>query len=636
MAAAHWTPEYAQQVKAAFYEFLNHVEIKSKEAEESWIILGHNLYGAQTTVIDAIFDGLGRDVHDFKVLKSRQLGVSTIIRALMLFWLGMFVMNGALVFDSSTHLDEGRQELIDMLERLPAKFKFPRKARDNRYSLSLHNKSRVNLVAAGVKETKGSGALGAGSAVAMTHRSELSNYGNTKGLESFRHSQARKNPNRLFIDESTARGYNIWHDIWEEAKLDPHSICIFCGWWSHPDQKIDFDDPDYDRFGTYPCTKTEIQKIMEVKKLYGHDITPQQLAWIRREMNPSAEMSGDADADFDGTAERKQEQPWTEDDAWQQSGAVFFDPEKLKNQYDKNVSRKYRSYSYYAGVEFTDFRVGPAPNAKSVQLKVWEEPVEGSVYVIAADPAYGHSEKSDRSCAQVLRCYADGVDQVAEYAWPLIDTRQFAWVVASLEGWYGGETSIVYRILEINGPGEAVFNELQGLRKQIQFGYFGNDLKERGLENIQRNVRNYIYTRSDSMHPGHSYQFKTQNQLKVAVLNRLKDFTNNGLLRIRSADTVEEMRTVTQEGDSIEAQGNAKDDRVISLALGLRCWEERARIPMMRAKRTRDKEAASRRLTILDQVTLYNQSQFESFLAGKSLARRRAAIASRREKWRHG
>ena len=76
---------------------------------------------------------------------------------------------------------------------------------------------------------------------------------------------------------------------------------------------------------------------------------------------------------------------------------------------------------------------------------------------MAADVAFGHSEYNDRSAVQVLRCFADGIDQVAEYAWPLIDSRQFAWVIASLEGWYAGDKSEVYRIIEINGPGEATW-----------------------------------------------------------------------------------------------------------------------------------------------------------------------------------
>ena len=634
-----WTPSFAQEVKEQFYAFLERVEIKSKESSESWMSLRkENLYGAQITVIDAIFDGLGRDIHDFKILKSRQLGVSTIIRALMLFWLGKFVMNGSLVFDSTSHLTDARSELVDMLERLPEKFKFPRKVGDNRYALTLDNKSRVNLVAAGVKESKGSSALGAGSAIAMAHRSELSNYGNISGMESFRHSMARKNPNRLFVDESTARGFNYWEEVWREAKKDHHCICIFCGWWSHPDQKIDRDDPDFQKYGTYPCTKDEIIKIRTVKAQYGHDITPEQLAWVRREMDPTAieEDVGDTEVEFSGTPERVQEQPWTEQEAFQQTGSKFFDSEALTNQSNKNISHKFKAYSYTTGIEFTDFRVHAAPNAKSIQLKVWEEPVEESVYVVAADVAFGHSEKNDRSAVQVLRCFADGIDQVAEYAWPLIDSRQFAWVIASLEGWYAGDKSEVYRIVEVNGPGEATWRELTSLRHQLRFGYFGKAGEERGLARIQQNVRNYIYTRSDSMHQGQAMMWKTTQQLKVAIFERCRDFTNNGQLRIRSSDTVAEMRTVTRDGDSIEAGGSAKDDRIFSMCLGVRCWDERTRRGLITAKRTREFEAARRRMSVQDQFNLYNERQFVSFLNGQGVARRRAIQAARKQSWRSG
>lgn len=997
---ASWTPDYSQEVKAQFYAFLSFVEIKSKESAESWMrMTRENLYGAQVTVIEKIFEGLGEDRHHFLVLKSRQLGVSTIIRALMLFWLGKFPMTGTLCFDSSQHLADARAELVDMLERLPEKFKFPRNVGNNRYALTLDNKSRVNLVAAGVKESKGANALGAGSAIAMAHRSELSNYGNIAGMESFRHSMARRNPNRLFVDESTARGFNYWKECWDEAALDTDCVRIFCGWWSHDSQFIERDHPDFERYGIQPCTREEIIKIRAVKAQYGHEITPEQLAWIRKEMNPGAATDGDAEPDFTGTSERIQEQPWcvtaetrvgtdfgmiqikdaaegmvgtlgrieksgptgtapiwratthlgyqvrgtgnhplittgheqvrldeslgrtvilqppcfsnqlcsvewqdgpvvsnvlitpdfarlaglymgdgsiqggsknggagyfaiacdkkdqdvvdecvrlvkdifgidspvrqqgktgcvelrvgsrlivetfrklglarndtgptmrkvhvpefifrspkhvvkeflsglfeadgfnsydtyrcalfskwpafiadvqrlllgfgitsrsvsaakkhpdghsftgnqlelraaeaisfneqigflserkksrhankpqyepgrvvhqrrpitlqdkvvdvvdegvtepvynltvegdhlfdangilthnTEQEAFQQTGSVFFDPGALTDQSNKNVSRKFKTYSYVTGTEFTDFRVFPAPNQKSVQLRVWEEPVEESVYIVAADVAFGHSEYNDRSAVQVLRCFADGIDQVAEYAWPLIDSRQFAWVIASLEGWYAGDKSEIYRIIEINGPGEATWRELTSLKQQLRVGYFGKAGEERGLARIQQNVRNYIYTRSDSPGQGHSYMWKTTGQLKVAIFERLRDFTNNGMLRIRSQETLEECRTITRDGDSIEAQGSAKDDRVFSLALGVRAWDERARRPLINAKRTREFEQARRRLSIQDQFHMYNTNQFETFLSGQSTARRRALQAARRQSWRSG
>lgn len=614
-------PVRAKELEAAFYDFLNHCSIKSKENSD-WIILGENLYDAQIRVITAIFEGLGRGIHDFKVLKSRQLGVSTIIRALMLFWAGIFYLTGALVFHKTEALNDARTELIDMLERMPDRYRFPRKKSSNRFSLSLDNRSRIAMMSAGEKETKGSNSLGASFAISLAHRSELCSYGNKAGLEAMRHSMARTNPNRLFVDESTARGRNLWHDIWNDAKKDPDCICIFIGWWSHPAQRIERNTPSFEKYSRYPMTEEEKYKCRIVKERYGHDITAEQLCWIRKEMDLDADEDDPERKDFSGDPIRKQEQPWYEEEAWQSTNAAFFDPEKINDQANKWANNKYTAYMFEAGFEFTDFRAIKAPNQRSVQLKVWEEPVEDSVYIVAADPAYGINEHNDRSCVQVLRCFSDGLDQVAEYAWPLVDTQQLAWVMAALEGWYAGEKSEVYRIIEINGPGEGVYRELRQLKQKIQFQYFGNTLAQRGLTNIQRNVRDYLYQRSDSMTPGHSLQFRTHSQVKVAIMERLRDHTNSGVLRVRSHETLNEMCDITREGDTIGADGSDHDDRVLALALGARQWEEGPRRRLMAAKRTREAEVARRRMSTVDMVKSFGEHQLATFLAGRDAARR--------------
>lgn len=628
-----WGKHRADEVKAAFYEFLNHCEVKSKE--KGWIILGHHLYDAQTRVIEAIFGpkGLQIGVHDFKVLKSRQLGVSTIIRALMLFWSGMFELTGALVFHKTDALTEARAELLDMLERMPDSYRFPRKKSSNRFSLSLDNRSRIAMMAAGEKETKGSNSLGASFAISLAHRSELCSYGNRSGLEAMRHSMARTNPNRIFVDESTARGRNLWHEIWMEAKDNPECLCIFIGWWSHPGQRIERGTPAFEKYTRFPLSDDEKHKIKVVKERYGHEIEIEQLAWIRKEMDLDAGEDDPEKVDFSGDPLRVQEQPWFEDEAWQLTASAFFDPAKLNDQANRYATNKFSAYMFMAGFEFTDFQAIKAPNMRSVQLKVWEEPVEDSIYVIGTDPAYGINENNDRSCVQVVRAYSDGLDQVAEYAWPLIDAAQLAWVIAALEAWYAGERSEVYRIIEINGPGEATYRELRSLKQKIQHAYFGNTLAERGLTNIQRNVRDYFYQRTDSLNPGQSLMFKTHSQTKIAIMERLRDFTNNGVLRVRSHALLEEMADITREGDSIGADGSDHDDRVLALALCARQWEEGPRRRLMAAKRTREFEVAKRRMSTIDMTRAYNENQFGNFLAGRDARRRAELIAMQGRRW---
>jgi len=628
-----WGTARAEATKAAFYEFLNHCRITSKESSEA-IVLGHHLYDSQIRVIDAVFAGLAIGKHDFKVLKSRQLGISTIVRALMLFWAGIFEVKGALVFHTREALDDARLELLDMLANMDPKYRFPRKQAANATSITLANKSRVGMLAAGVKETKGANALGAGRGLSLVHRSELCSYGNAAGLESMRHSLARVNPNRLFIDESTARGANLWKDIWDEALLDDDCVCVFVGWWSHPDQRAARGSATFEKYSKFPLTDDEKRKIKAVKDLYDYEITLEQLVWIRKEMDVDAAEDESDRKDFSGDPLRIQEQPWVADDAFQMTGAVFFDPAKLTDQMNKWVSKKYQEYTFAAGFDFVDFQCFPAPNRRSVHLKVWEEPVEDSTYIIAADPAYGINEHNDRSAVQVLRAYSDGLDQVAEYAWPLIDAQQLAWVIAALEAWYSGERSEVFRIIELNGPGEATWRELRSLKQKIQYSYFGTQLADRGLQNVQRNVKNYLFARSDGMAPGQSFMWKTSMQLKIAIMERLRDFTNTGVLRLRSMETLEEMRVITREGDSIGADGSHHDDRVLSLAMACRQWDDSVRARLMRSKRTREAEASKRRMSLVDAVKTYNEAQFSRFLAGRSVQRQAEVRAAQIAAWR--
>lgn len=630
-----WSRQKRETFEAAFYTFLNHVSINSKDYGS--MILGQRLFKAQRMFYTAVFDGLEQDIHEFCVLKSRQLGISTGTRALSTFYIGMHDgMQGTIVFDTSINKQNAINELEVVINDLPPSLGFPKIKRKNRDFLTLANDATIIFQSAGVKQSKGSGTLGRSQGLSFCHGSELCSWDNDEGLEALRHSLSEVNPNRLYIWESTARGFNSWHDMCQDAIADSlHKRFIFLGWWSKDNQVIRKSDPDFERYGLQEPTAREQEKIREVYDLYGHKITPEQLAWIRRKMDPSAESEGDAPPEYEGSTTRIQEQPWVADDAWQFSGATFFPPEDLKRTWDKHVTSKFQTFMFTPGIEFTDMTARKAPNAKSVELKVWEEPEEDSHYVISCDPAFGSNERNDRSAIEVFRCYADGMDQVAEYAWPLINTRQLGWVISALAGWYAGDRSQVNLILELNGPGEAVWQEIMSLKRQLSTTRYMPKADEKGLSRIFYNVRNYIYARADSMTAGSNYHFKTNSRLKVAVMERLRDFTTNGMLYLRSAELIEEMRTITREGDSIEAQGSKKDDRVMACGLAVRCWEERVRKAMIGQRKTRESEIARRRLTIRDKTNMYNDYMLTSFMAGKRMARTREQIAARKATWRY-
>jgi len=439
---AGWSHQKRVAFEEAFYAFLKQARINSKNL--GFVSLGDNLYTGQKRFITAVLDGLEQDKHDIYVLKSRQLGLTTIARALSTFYLGIHRgLSGALVFDSNENKNLARAELVTLITDLPERLKFPaiKKGGDNRDGLTLINNSKILFKSAGVKKTKTSGTLGRSAGLSMAHLSELCSYDNEEGLVSFKRSLSDFNPDRLYIYESTARGPNAWKRMWDAARQDAdHCVCVFLGWWSHDAQRIERTDlRDWPLYGEQLPTAEELNKIKQVKELYDFDVTQEQLAWYRKLIDPAARSEGDVDAGFEADVLQKQEDPWTEDEAFQITGSIFFSGEKLKEQSDKRVSNKFVPYMFLGGSEFSDMRVYRAENTRNIELKVWEPPVAEAVYVVSADPAYGENELNDRSAIEVFRCYADGIDQVAEYAYPLISTKHLAHVLAGIMAWYGNE-----------------------------------------------------------------------------------------------------------------------------------------------------------------------------------------------------
>lgn len=631
---AGWSKEKRETVEKAFYAFLFRCYINSKD--QGRVCLGRTLYWGQKHVITKIFDALEADIHDIYILKSRQLGISTLVRALIIFFTGMFPgVKGAIVFDTDNNKQESRAELEVMIKDLPASLQFPSIKGNNRTGLTLRNDSKVLFMSAGVRKSKTSGTLGRSVGLALATLSELCSYDNDEGLEAFEQSLSDNNPNRLYIRESTARGYNRWWEMWEEAVKDPvHKCCIFLGWWSKESQRIDRNAVDFSMYGTAPPTSNEIAKITSVREKYGYEVSVEQLAWIRRKMDPAAQADEDTGPEYEGSPVRIQEQPWTDDEAFQQTGSVFFAQEKLTELTKKHVSHKFKCYMFWAGAEFVDMRVFEAESLRLTELKVWDEPDPDGVYVLAADPAYGENENNDRSALQIFRCYADGLDQVAEYAWPLITTYQLAWVIAALLGWYGQGHAEIQYILELNGPGMAVFNELKGLKTKLDHMRSVPAIADKGLADVFRNVRTYVYKRADSLGVGGALHFKTNVGTKVQLMERLRDFISNGKMRVRSMSLIDEMKTVARDGDAIAAPNNMKDDRVIAAALACHAWESRMLPNLIATRRTREAEASRRRLSIVDQVALFNQNHLEDFFKRKQRARAVTAQQSWRNNWR--
>jgi hypothetical protein len=532
-----------------FYKFCSELKIETKE--EGLKKMG-NLLGTQTYVMEEIQKGLDNDIHFFVILKGRQLGITTISLALDLYW--QFThpgWQGTLVADTEENRDMFRSTLAMYMEGLPKEYKIPLVAH-NRNQMVLKNRSRLFYQIAGNKSR-----LGQGKAITYLHGTETASWGNEEGLASLIASLAEKNSERLYMFESTAQGFNMFHDMYKTAKRAKTQRAIFCGWWRNEYYSVPADSNIYKVYWDGKLTGEEKEWHKDIKKLYGFEINSRQMAWWRWKM---AEGIKD-------DALMYQEFPPTEDYAFVMTGSSFFSHTRCTEAAKKSKNTECDYYRYAFGQLFQDTEVLKSTERLGT-LKIWEEPIDSAYYVIGADPAYGSSDWADRFCIQVYRCYADGLDQVAEFATSELNTYQFAWVIAHLAGAYKNSTLN----LEVNGPGQAVINELRNLKRLATSmgGATGRDLMD-----VLGSMTNYIWRRNDTLGGlSNSIGYLTTANSKERMLQYMKDYFERGMMGILSMDTLEEMKGIVREGGFLGAPGRGKDDRVIASALAAVAYAE--------------------------------------------------------------
>ena len=550
-----------------FYRFCRQLRIESKEL--GMITLGDQLLGTQTYVMDEVARGLQDDIHFFVVLKGRQLGITTISLALDLYW--HFIhpgMQGTLTTDTEENREQFRSTLSMYMDGLPKQYKIPLMSH-NRNQLVLQNRSRMFYQVAG---TRAKGGLGRGKGITFLHGTETSSWGDEEGLASLLASLAENNPLRYYMFESTARGFNMFHDMWTTAKRARTQKAIFCGWWRNQLYTVDHKSNIYKTYWDGKLSPEEKEWTKDIRKMYNYEINSRQIAWWRWKLHEGLKDDGLMYQEF----------PPTEDYAFVMTGTSFFSTARCTDSMKEAKRTPFVSYRFSMGANFQDTSLIQS-NERLATLKIWEEPVANAYYVIGADPAYGSSDWADRFCIQVFRCYADGMDQVAEFASAELNTYQFAWIVCYLAGAYGN--SLLN--LEVNGPGQAVINEMRNLRRQA------NTLppsEARHLQDVLGNMQHYLWRRNDSFGISNSIGWVTTHSSKERMLNYLKDYFERGMLKVYSEECIDEMKGIVRDNGTIAAAGRSKDDRVIACALAAAAYAEQLQPRLIANRVTRDKK----------------------------------------------
>src|SRR5215472_1377522 len=221
-------------------DFVSHLIIDSKETGVGPL----KLYRAQHRFLSEVCEGLDRGVRHFLVLKARQLGISTISLALDLLLLSVHPgTQGALITDDESNREKFRTLIERYTNSLPRGLRVGIKAH-NRNGIVFNNGSSLDYLVAGKR--RGNTTLGQSRALSFVHGTEVGSWGSDEGVASLIASLAQRNPNRFYLFESTAHGFNLWYNLWAKALAETHSKkTIFIGWKWMDIYEISRSDPNF-------------------------------------------------------------------------------------------------------------------------------------------------------------------------------------------------------------------------------------------------------------------------------------------------------------------------------------------------------------------------------------------------------
>jgi hypothetical protein len=550
--------------RAKFERFLTHVKIQSRDYGRVSI----TLLGTQRYLLEEFEAGLKEGITTFVVLKGRQQGATTLFVLIDMFYAFEYPgLLGTFILHEESALDKWRASIEINLDSMPStvssggkRLKFrPKTIKHNRNILLFSNDSSFSYLIAGTAENK-AGGIGRSQAFNYVHSTETAMYGNEDDIKAFKSSISSIYAHRMQIWESTAHGFNHFYDQWLTAKSSHTMRAIFSGWWRDERCAFHVDDARFEHFGKDRLSVLEKGKVRAVKELYGYDISMQNMAWYRWKLED--EFSGDQ-------VKMDEEFPFTEEDAFQSTGAKYFTTPVLNDCTREARRHPMQAYRYRMTRRWDEIEVFPFNDARA-ELKIWEQASKFGIYVLACDPAYGSSDQADNTVIQVWRCYAECMVQVAEFASRDANTYQTAWIIAHLAGFYGKKDCRV--ILEINGPGKAVFSELEHVREYIREIPQNTDMFE--VRNALNNMRYFYYTRIDTMDSALAYHMLTTDDTKRMLMARFKDAIELHRMQPRSLALMEEMRTLVNNDGSIAADGGKNDDRVMTAALAHECWRK--------------------------------------------------------------
>lgn len=451
------------------------------------------------------------------VLKSRQLGISTVVNGYSL-WLTHTrpYSNVMLMSHTEKSVSDIFGKLKVMYDNLPDSIRVPT-INNNKTELVFTNGSRISVVTCGTKDN------GRGATLDFVHMSEV---GFMEHFDTQMTSiEQALTADGIMILESTAHGLNHFSDLWFKVVGGeiPMWKPFFFGWVEDKKmfkKEVDIAVKAYINTHGEPLSDDELDADEQALRIRGASL--EQLMWRRNKIASK------------GINIFHQEFPSTPIEAFVSSGANVFDtshivqrlsliPQLKEHPLPKDASPVLKTYKNY--------------------LKIWKLPVKKKKYYLGVDAAEGLGETSDYSVICVLD--EDGY-QCAEWRSNKVKPYIFAEIVRDLGHMYNGGLLVV----EKASAGHTVVDKLHSDFKYINMYKYKSYDEKSGKR--KRKVG-----------------WETNKASKPMIISNMQEMFEKNVVLLNSKALMEEMKLFQMIGDKMSAPSGQHDDCVMACAMAI-------------------------------------------------------------------
>lgn len=462
------------------------------------------------------------------ILKSRQLGFSTLSLGLMLYYAYQIPNSNYLM---ACHNEKALQNLFHRLKlmqkSIPDGIRL-KELRSNRHELLLENGSRIVVSVFNAD-------CGRSYTLQMAHISELAMVKKDSvkqaGLLALESALAKNETSKLII-ESTAKGYDFYHKLWQNSTKGRSKYKPFFYPWTnktHLDQFRAEIDEAVEWYKSInhgkPLTSDPLELTPYERKLYKEtNVTLLQLMWRQFKMQDMGDLF-------------QQEYPAFPSECFLSTNTGVFDATIINERMNyipepiKNIPELPRSLQRYIG------------NG----LNIYKLPEKDMRYYGGIDVASGLGGDSDNTAICILDSNGE---QVLSFARNDIPVYKFVDVVTAIGYLY----NYCMFLIERNSYGLDLIHRLTKEESYIQV------LKTKRFDKIKGRK---IW----------EYGWYTDNISKTKLVSDCKQAFEEGIILVNDMETLEEMKIYQETNGrfgNIRGESNF-DDRVDSLALAVIC-----------------------------------------------------------------